>query len=142
MYVYGGFALDCTTACTDLWAYEISYGPYNFYPRHKDPNKWYNFGNHWNMVNDGVNYGPGPRWRNSMVTHQAYPNAESTRNEHFIYIFGGIMVQDERLVREILLTTNETNVSSYAYKGDLWRYDLTTNQWEEVEVFGIATVKR
>ncbi len=52
------------------------------------------------------------------------------------------MVQDERLVREILLTTNETNVSSYAYKGDLWRYDLTTKQWEEVEVFGIATVKR
>ena len=142
MYVYGGFSLDCTTACTDLWAYEISYGPYNFYPRHKDKNKWYNFGNHWNMVNDGVNYGPGPRWRNSMVTHQSYPNSESTRNEHFIYIFGGIMVQDERVVREILLTTNETNVSSYAYKGDLWRYDLTTNQWEEVEVFGIATVKR
>jgi len=52
------------------------------------------------------------------------------------------MVQDEKVVREIKLTTNETNVSSYKYKGDLWRYDLVSNQWEEVEVFGIATVKR
>jgi hypothetical protein len=69
MYLYGGFALDCTTACTDLWAYEISYGPYNYYPRHSDKTKWHNFGNHWKMVNDGVNYGPGSRWRNSMVTH-------------------------------------------------------------------------
>jgi len=42
------------------------------------------------------------------------------------------MVQDEKIVKEIKLTTNETNVSSYKYKGDLWRYNLVTNVWEEV----------
>ena len=40
-------------------------------------------------------------------------------------------------------TEEEKNYqSSYEYMGDLWRYDLISNQWEEVEVYGIATVKR
>lgn len=25
---------------------------------------------------------------------------------------------------------------------DLWRYELLTNQWEEVEVYGISGIKR
>jgi len=26
--------------------------------------------------------------------------------------------------------------------GDLWRFDLINNQWENMEVYGIATIKR
>jgi len=26
--------------------------------------------------------------------------------------------------------------------GDLWRFDLVKEQWENMEVFGIATVRR
>ena len=140
LYIYGGFSFDCTTACFDLWRYEISYGPYNFYPR-KDFSEWHNFGNHWVLLNEGDSYGPGPRWRHSMLAHQSYPEGNSTRNEHFLYIFGGIKVQSEAEVRA-KRSENPDYDSSYEYMGDLWRYDLVSNQWEEVEVYGIATVKR
>lgn len=33
IYIYGGFSLECTTACYDTWRYEISYGPLALYPK-------------------------------------------------------------------------------------------------------------
>ena len=32
MVVYGGYSLYCQHVCSDMWIYEISYGPQRFYP--------------------------------------------------------------------------------------------------------------
>ena len=32
--------------------------------------------------------------------------------------------------------------SSFEYKGDLWRFNLISDQWEEIEVYGIASIRR
>lgn len=69
LYIYGGFSFECTTSCKDLWRYEIQYGPYNMYPKNEEYSDWHNFGNHWTMLNDGNSYGPGSRWRQSMIAH-------------------------------------------------------------------------
>ena len=65
LYVYGGIAYDCETACLDLWRYEIPYGPIAMFP--KKLNKWHNRGNHWRMVIEDPNYSPGPRVKASMA---------------------------------------------------------------------------
>ena len=80
-----------------------------------------------------------------MITHQSIPSGNSTRNEAYIYIFGGIKVKgtDPNAV-----DINDPNAeqddlaSSFEYMGDLWRYNLITDQWEDMEVYGIATVRR
>lgn len=43
MYMYGGFSYLCTTACYDLWRYEIPYIPLSMAPSGKSMNP----GNHW-----------------------------------------------------------------------------------------------
>ena len=48
LYIYGGFAFDCETACLDLWRYEIPYGPIGMYP--KKVGRWHNTANHWTLV--------------------------------------------------------------------------------------------
>lgn len=63
LYIYGGFAFECETACYDLWRYEISYAPYSFYP--KTSSGWQNAGNHWLLINNDRGYNPGPRYRHS-----------------------------------------------------------------------------
>lgn len=45
MYIYGGFAYKCQTACYDLWAYEIPYTPFSMAPK-----KVANYGNHWKIL--------------------------------------------------------------------------------------------
>lgn len=32
LFIYGGFAFECQTACYDLWKYEIPWAPINYYP--------------------------------------------------------------------------------------------------------------
>jgi hypothetical protein len=66
LYIYGGFSYDCRTACTDIWRYEIPYGPYALYP--KKLGEWHNVGNHWTLLTQGDVYGPGPRVRASMTS--------------------------------------------------------------------------
>lgn len=43
LYIYGGFSFECTTACYDVWRYEIPYTPLIMPPI----GKWLNTGNHW-----------------------------------------------------------------------------------------------
>ena len=93
LYIYGGFSLNCETACLDLWRYEISYGPIAMYPKKDD--EWHNRGDHWTLVSEDANYSPGSRVYTSMVAVQSFPSEISSRDEHFIYIFGGIKVHTE-----------------------------------------------
>jgi len=46
MYIYGGFSYECTTACYDLWRYEIPYFPIRMAPY----GQWKNRGNHWQQL--------------------------------------------------------------------------------------------
>jgi hypothetical protein len=43
LYIYGGFSYLCTTACYDVWRYEIPYVPLSMPP----VARWTNAGNHW-----------------------------------------------------------------------------------------------
>ena len=138
LYIYGGFSLDCETSCYDLWRYEISYGPMAMYP--KKDEEWHNRGNHWTLMSENLNYGPGARVHTTMVATQAFPNEISSRDEHYIYVFGGIKVHNEDTHNT--LKRNKTEKSSFEYKGDLWRYDLLSDQWEDIEVYGIASIRR
>ena len=36
----------------------------------------------------------------------------------------------------------ETEISSFEYMGDLWRFNLLSGQWEDMEVYGIASIRR
>ena len=47
LYIFGGFSRECTTACYDTWRYEISYGPYAYYPR--STSNVYKTGNYWEL---------------------------------------------------------------------------------------------
>ena len=91
MYIYGGFSFECQTACLDLWRYEIAYGPMAMYPASTE---WKNTGNHWVLLTEDANYGPGPRWRHSMAVSQYFPDENQSRDSHVLYIFGGIKVLD------------------------------------------------
>jgi len=46
LYIYGGFSFDCSTACFDMWRYEIPYTPLAMPP----PATWTNSGNHWVLM--------------------------------------------------------------------------------------------
>ena len=35
-----------------------------------------------------------------------------------------------------------TEISSFEYMGDMWRFNLLSDQWENMEVYGIATIRR
>jgi hypothetical protein len=63
MYIFGGFSFECNTACYDLWRYEISYTPLIMAP----VADWINAGNHWELLQNDALYGPGKRFKVSMV---------------------------------------------------------------------------
>lgn len=67
LYIYGGFSFDCTTACYDTWAYEITYGPQAYYPPSASGSGQ---GNYWTQLTDSAATGPGARWRHAQVTYQ------------------------------------------------------------------------
>ena len=85
MYIYGGFSFECTTACYDLWRYEIPYGPQRFYPQPYSSSQWWNRGNHWTLMKKELVNTPGPRWRHKMVTDYNMEN---------LFLFGGIVTND------------------------------------------------
>lgn len=145
LYIYGGFSYDCETACLDLWRYEIPYGPQAMFPT--KIGKFHNRGNHWTLVNEDPNYSPGPRIKSSIAAIQTFPDPATnvTKDEHYLYIFGGIKVRNQddiylelRLYPELA----DTEISSFEYMGDLWRFNLESSQWEEMEVFGISSIRR
>lgn len=134
MYIYGGFSYDCATACADLWKFEIPYAPIKLYPEKE--NAWHNMGNHWTELSKNEIYGPGPRWRMSMVAMQRFKDKFNENEEHFLYIFGGIKI----LTEEALKSRKDYDVnfrSSYVFMNDMWRYDLVSDQWEDLEAQGI-----
>jgi hypothetical protein len=63
------------------------------------------------------------------------------REENYIYLFGGIRIMN---TEETLTLTQEqlSDTTSYVFMSDLWRYELLSNQWEEVEVYGISEITR
>ena len=68
-----------------------------------------------------------------------------TRDEHYLYIFGGIKIRNnDDIARELELYPElaDTEISSYEYMGDLWRFNMKSNQWEDMEVYGIASIRR
>mmetsp|Transcript_1545 Transcript_1545/g.3304 ORF Transcript_1545/g.3304 Transcript_1545/m.3304 type:complete len:591 (+) Transcript_1545:547-2319(+) len=76
MYIYGGFSLDCSQACSDLWRYEIPWAAQRYYP---EPSAGYwNRGGHWEVIE--LNYWPGPRMFHSLTASPDYQH---------IYMFGG-----------------------------------------------------
>ena len=93
LYIYGGFSFNCETACYDLWRYEISYGPMAMYP--SKAGQWHNRGNHWTLVSEDANYGPGARVYLGMVALQTFPSNYTSKDEHYLYIFGGIKVHND-----------------------------------------------
>jgi len=139
LYIYGGFSFDCQTACLDLWRFELPYGPQVMYP--KKIGEWHNTGNHWTLIMENANYSPGPRWRHSLTSIQHFPDANTNRDEHYIYIFGGIKILDEADV-DAKRDLDQNYKSSYEFMGDLWRFDLESNQWEDLEVYGISSIRR
>ena len=46
LYIYGGFSYLCTTACFDIWRYEIPYIPISMAPT----GRVLNSGNHWESL--------------------------------------------------------------------------------------------
>ena len=81
------------------------------------------------MVIEDPNYSPGPRVKSSMVAIQAFPNPalNDTRDEHYIYIFGGIKIrsiQDINKMIEIKPELVNETFSSFEYMGDLWRFNM------------------
>ena len=137
MYIYGGFSYLCTTACYDIWRYEIPYFPLAMAP----VGKYFNPANHWEQLQEDSAYGPGKRWKITMIAYQRKKDEFNDRNEDFIYLFGGIKVINI-LDLEEMRDEDARNTTSYVFMSDLWRYDLVANQWEEVEVYGISEITR
>mmetsp|Transcript_19394 Transcript_19394/g.13925 ORF Transcript_19394/g.13925 Transcript_19394/m.13925 type:complete len:149 (+) Transcript_19394:127-573(+) len=141
MYIYGGFSFDCRTACYDLWRYEIAYGPMGLFPAQSAD--YTNYGNHWTLMSEDENYSPGARWRASATPYQREVSEKVSKEEHFLYIFGGIKVLDEITIKtEAKEYLNEDYLTSFEYMSDLWRFNLISNQWEDLEVYGISSIKR
>ena len=137
MYVYGGFSYLCHTACYDLWRYEIPWTPLAMAPRSKTVNA----GNHWEQVQDDVDSGPGKRWKVVMVTYQRKKDDYNDKAENYIYLFGGIKVIDAFDLEELTIA-DITKTTSYIFMSDLWKFDLLSNVWQEVEVYGISEITR
>lgn len=102
---------------------------------------WKNAGNHWVELQEDVIYGPGKRWKSSIVPYQRKKDEYNDKKENYIYLFGGIRVRNmEELMS--LKPADALNATSYIFMSDLWRYELESNQWEEVEVYGISEITR
>lgn len=137
LYIYGGFSYFCQTACHDIWRYEIPYAPIAMAP----DGRWKNAGNHWEQLQEDSSYGPGKRWKTAIVPYQRKKDEYNDREENYIYLFGGIRIMN---TEETLLLSPEQlrDTTSYVFMSDLWRYELLSNQWEEVEVYGISEITR
>ena len=64
-----------------------------------------------------------------------------------MYIFGGISVKnndvkDREWQQNPELMEPEYEYTSFEYMDDLWRFDLESEQWENIEVYGIASIRR
>jgi hypothetical protein len=66
LYIYGGFSYLCETACADIWRYEIPYFPISMAP----VGKVINAGNHWTSMQEDLTYGPGKRYKVTMISYQ------------------------------------------------------------------------
>ena len=76
-----------------------------------------------------------------MVALQIFPSEYTSKDEHYLYIFGGIKVHNDETFYSQKDRKPEDR-SSFEYMGDLWRFDLISQQWEDIEVYGIASIRR
>lgn len=53
-----------------------------------------NYGNHWLILQNDKNYGPGKRLKISMVSYQRKKDDFNDKEENYIYLFGGIKIVD------------------------------------------------
>ena len=76
-----------------------------------------------------------------MVALQSFPSEYTSKDEHYLYIFGGIKVHND-VTYYAQKDRKPEDKSSFEYMGDLWRFDLISQQWEDIEVYGIASIRR
>jgi Galactose oxidase, central domain/Kelch motif len=77
MYIYGGFALECLDACSDMWRFEIAWASQTYYPSPSEG--FWNRGGYWEKINS--TYSPGARMKHNLVVSPDY---------EFMYLFGGL----------------------------------------------------
>ena len=78
-----------------------------------------------------------------MVAMQRFKTAWNNQVEHYLYVFGGIKVVNETVVADKIRKGFDKDFkSSYEFANDMWRYDLISDQWENIEVLGIQTIRR
>ena len=125
MLIYGGYSLYCQHSCEDMWMYEISYAPQRYYPDSSyttgsaSITRLWNRGNVWSRIYPSSMSTPGPRVHHSMVVDDSYK---------YLYLFGGMGVNS-------VTGKNELH-------NDLWRYEIATNTWEQLNPVGIYQVTR
>lgn len=53
------------------------------------------------------------------------------------------MLTDEQVTeRREKYNISVQNASSFEYMQDMWRFDVKSNQWENLEVFGVVSIRR
>ncbi len=58
-------------------------------------------------------------------------------------MFGGIKVVDKEDMGQLTIEqVAKLNGSSFIYMSDLWKFELLSNQWVQVEVYGISEITR
>ena len=125
MFVYGGYSLYCQHSCEDMWSYEIPYAPQRYYPDSSystgstSITRLWNRGNVWSRLYPSSFSTPGPRVHHSMTVDDGY---------RYIYLFGGMGV-DSVTGKNILYN-------------DLWRYEIRTNIWEQLNTVGLYQITR
>ena len=125
MYIYGGYSLYCEhSPCSDMWAYEIAYGPQRFYPdsayytKTSESNIIWEKGNKWSEIRYNSDNSPGKRAFHAMTVDS---------NFTYIYLYGGYSVDEKQ---------------SNVLKDDLWRYNIKQNTWDQLNPAGIYSITR
>ena len=78
-----------------------------------------------------------------MVSYQRKKDEFNDVEENFIYMFGGIKVVDKEDMTQLTIDqVAQLNGSAFIFMADLWRFELLSNQWVQVEVYGISEITR
>lgn len=110
--LFGGYSVDCIDYCDDLWHYNV--------PR----SKWVKISNFTKPI-------PARRWKHAMVDYQ-----------DVIFMFGGHGQRlqppapgQPRISHEIYDSQNKYEPTDPLYYDDLWAYNVTEREWEQLKPF-------
>ena len=68
-----------------------------------------------------------------MIAYQRAADPKSGVGEQdFMYMFGGILT----------LTDPPATGTGFQYQGDMWKYNLLSNQWTYIQSYGIKQINR